>query len=436
MNKRYLAIAETALFALGIIFYAGAINNRNISQATGISTNILELLNSLVRYGLWFSTTLLVCFRWKIAWAVAQRNKFVWIVSGLSIMSTAWSANPGHTSLVVSEVTRMTTFGLYVASRFKLREQLHILAATLGGLAAVSALFAIALPSVGIDQKAFAGAWIGVFTHKNTLGKFMSLSVATFAVLVASQKVYVGRTYRILSWGGLYLSYALVILSTSKTSLSISTLAIVLLYIYRIYQNQGNKRQLYLEIASLSIGVAVFIISSSWETIITSMGRDITLTGRTEIWGSAISQLLDKSPWLGFGRGTFWAPNSPLARIAGAAVSHKYIPPNAHNGYIELALEVGCIGLICFLISFLVAYRHAITRSFVSYSPKDLWPLAFLSWLAAYNFTESSLLIRPNLTWPLYVSVVLCAMPSGRSAHLRIRKSDRSAVRRVAATRN
>lgn len=286
----------------------------------------------------------------------------------------------------------------------------------------MSALFAVLIPAAGVDQKIFIGAWTGLFDHKNTFGMMMSLTVMTFSVLVTAQKVYVKRTYRILSWGGLYLAYGLVLMSTSQTSLSISSLSIILLCIYRLYQNQGNKRRLYLELASLISIIAVFIIASSWEIILESMGRDLTLTGRTEIWGSALIQLFDKSPWLGFGRGTFWAPNSTFARIAGAAVSHKYIPPNGHNGYLDLTLEIGCIGLAFFLVSIVVAYRHAITRSFVSSTPKDLWPLAFLSWLIAYNFTESSLLDKPNLTWPLYMTVVLCAMPSGRAIYMRIHR--------------
>lgn len=433
MNKRYLEIAEIGIFVLGLLFYLGFISNRSLSQATGIGLPLLETLNSLVRYGLWSSTTLLVCLRWKIAWAVAKRNKFAWIVAGLSIMSTLWSANSTHTSLVVSEVVRMTTFGLYVASRFKLRQQLHILAFTLGGIALLSALLAIALPAVGVDQKAFAGAWTGIFNHKNTLGKFMSLSVATFSVLVVAQKVHVTRIYRVLTWGGLCLSYALVLLSTSQTSFSISSLFIVAVFIYRLYQNQGNKRQLYLELASLSAVVFIIVVSSSWEMIIASMGRDLTLTGRTDIWGSALSQLMDKSPWLGFGRGTFWGPNSSFARVAGAAVSHKYIPPNAHNGYLEVALEIGIIGLVCFLVSLFTAYRHAIIRSFVSSTPKDLWPLVFLTWLIAYNFTESSLLINPNVTWPLYVTVALCAMPSGRTVYFRVRRPRSSVIDKAAS---
>ncbi|NEQ52910.1 MAG: O-antigen ligase family protein [Leptolyngbya sp. SIO3F4] len=420
MYKRYLEIAETGIFALGIVFYSGILINRSTVIATGLSLDILSLFNSLIRYGLWFSTTLLILYRWRTAWALAQRNKWVWMVVGLSIFSTHWSANPGYTSQVAVEVTRMTTFGLYVASRFKLKEQLHIIAATLGGMALLSVLVALLVPAAGIDQKAFAGAWTGVFSHKNTLGKYMSLTVTVFAVLVAAQKVHVSRIYRAFSWGGLYLAYGLVILSTSQTSLSISSLAIILLYIYRLYQNQGNKRRLYLEITSLMVTVATFVIVSSWEVLIESMGRDLTLTGRTEIWGSAILQLLNKSPWLGFGRGTFWAPDSTFALTAGAAVSHKYVPPNGHNGYLDLSLEIGLVGLFFFLLSLVIAYRHAILRSFVSTSPKDLWPLAFLSWLIAYNFTESSLLDKPNLTWPLYMIVVLCAMPSGRAIYLRV----------------
>ncbi|MBA3923884.1 MAG: O-antigen ligase family protein, partial [Nostocaceae cyanobacterium] len=84
-------------------------------------------------------------------------------------------------------------------------------------------------------------------------------------------------------------------------------------------------------------------------------GRDPTLTGRTEIWGVALSRLHEHL-LLGFGRGAFWAPGSKNALEAGLAVSLNFIPPHVHNGFLDLALDIGLIGFVCFAISFVLVF--------------------------------------------------------------------------------
>ena len=409
MNNRYLLTFERAFIVLGIIFFTN-------SLPPGIFPRSFI---SLLRYFIWFGSTLFICLRWQTTWAVAKRGKLVWIVTGLSVLSALWSANPAYTKIVVREVLQMSTFGLYFASRFKLREQLSLLAVALGIAAFLSALLAIAIPAMGIARGKFSGAWIGVYNHKNSLGKYMSLSVIIFCLLVAEKQFRAKKIYQFWIWSGLLLSLGLVILSTSKTGLAVSVVSLALLYSYRLYQKQGNKRRLYLEISILLSLLAFIVIASSWGMLKTSLDRDITLTGRTDIWGVAIPELLNNNPLLGFGRGAFWAPGSHLAEVAGAAVGNKYIPPHAHNGYIDLALEIGLVGLLCFVSSFLLVFKDAITRSFVSRTAKDLWPVVLLSWLTLYNFTESSLMHQTNVFWPLYISAALCAKPTGRVIKLR-----------------
>ncbi|MEL7005769.1 MAG: O-antigen ligase family protein [Bacteroidota bacterium] len=318
----------------------------------------------------------------------------------------------------------MTTFGLYLASRFKLREQLNLVAIAFGITALVSAFCALAVPSIGIAQGKFGGAWIGIYTHKNSLGKFMSLSVAIFALIAADNDFYKDWITRLFALGGLFLSFSLVIFSTSGTGFAVAIVSLIVLYSYRFYQDQGKRRRLYLEIITLVTIVLITAIASSWQDILLNAGKDITLTGRTEIWGVSLYLLFKERLLFGFGRGAFWAPGSQFAELAGAAVGNQYIPPHSHNGFIDLMLDIGCIGLLLFIISFILSYRNAITRSFVSRRAKDLWPMILLSWLFFYNFTESSILTRSNIFWPLYISAVLCAKPSGRVIYLKTSQED------------
>lgn len=77
----------------------------------------------------------------------------------------------------------MTSFALYFAIRFTLKEQMKLIAYTLLIGGALSIICAIGLPQVGRHLTEHAGAWKGIYGHKNSLGSFMLLGVLTFFYL-------------------------------------------------------------------------------------------------------------------------------------------------------------------------------------------------------------------------------------------------------------
>lgn len=205
---------------------------------------------------------------------------------------------------------------------------------------------------------------------------------------------------------GFILSGCLVLLSTSKTALILSISILLMLYLYPKFRWRGKITILLLDIATLFLGSAAALLLSNWETILTGIGRDPTLTGRTPMWEVALTRL-DERIWLGFGRGAFWAPGSKYALEAGQAVSANFIPPHGHNGFIDLSLDIGLVGFIFFALSLLVAYFRALKQAYASKALDEIWPLAFLTFLIINNITESLLLYQTNIYWVLYSVLAL-----------------------------
>src|SRR5439155_9069149 len=96
-----------------------------------------------------------------------------------------------------------------------------------------------------------------------------------------------------------------------------------------------------------------------------SVGRDPTLTGRTNIWNAVLST--HTNPILGTGYESFWLGRrlNEVWRQAGAGINE------AHNGYLEVYLNLGLIGLFL-LVVFLVASYRTICRRFISSSLASL----------------------------------------------------------------
>ena len=140
-----------------------------------------------------------------------------------------------------------------------------------------------------------------------------------------------------------------------------------------------------------------------------AVGKSGNMSDRTHIWEVLLSVPIN--PVLGTGYQSFWlGPRVPWiwARLDGDTVLE------AHNGYLQIYLDLGLIGL--FIIStFLIATYHKICKRL-----KPLTNLASLSlglWtlLLFYNVSEASLEI--NL---LFVTFLLAAIPLSERAVSRV----------------
>jgi O-antigen ligase len=136
------------------------------------------------------------------------------------------------------------------------------------------------------------------------------------------------------------------------------------------------------------------------------LGTDSSLTKRTKIW----TVLLEKAqlhPLLGFGYGNFW-----LGEKIGVSAEVKktlgYYPYHGHNGFIDLWLELGLIGLLLLLCSFVFALIKGFRRIHRSgfESTTDLWPMVYLFFVIFHNCAESDLLGYSKLMWPLSVAAM------------------------------
>ncbi|WP_238993704.1 O-antigen ligase family protein [Calothrix sp. PCC 6303] len=318
-------------------------------------------------------------------------------------MSFLWSDVGMSTLKDNREILQMSFFGWYIATRFLLKEQIQLIAVAFFIGALMSLFVCLAVPEIGIHTLDHPGAWKGVYGYKNNLSSMMVICGFTFFLLPINSQNILQKLYK---YGGLGLAIAIVLLSTSKTSLVISVTLFLILTFYRNYRWQGKLSIVFLDLLILLLGGLVTIILSSWSELLTSLGRDPTLTGRTPMWGVALTRLMER-PLLGFGRGAFWEPNSPYAREAGLAVANGFIPPHGHNGFIDLGLDVGLIGVALFAISFLIAYFRSLKVAYATTNSENLWFLAFLLFLFMNNITESFLLYKSNIYWTFYVSTAL-----------------------------
>jgi exopolysaccharide production protein ExoQ len=132
---------------------------------------------------------------------------------------------------------------------------------------------------------------------------------------------------------------------------------------------------------------------------LSSLGRDSTLTGRTDIWNLVLGMV--SNPLLGTGFESFWL-GERLEAIRKLYPNHVN---QSHNGYIEIYINLGWVG-VCLLMAFLVSgYRTTISAVRRREEAGDI-KLALFMVAVIYNFTEASF----KMTGFAWLSLLLAAV--------------------------
>jgi O-antigen ligase len=241
------------------------------------------------------------------------------------------------------------------------------------------------------------GLWAGFFTQRNALGMNAAIGLLVFAMLA------VGGAKRRLLWISFaILSATLLLLSGSATSM----LAVLLMacgYVWHALLVRHVRSTFFRVLLSGVIVLSfVAILASQWDGILSVFGKSPDMTGRTEIWGAALAIAQDK-PLFGYGYGGFWVFGGPAQAIWDALGGDPATTSYAHNGYLQIFLDTGIVGLGMLLALVASAFRKAWGHAAVT---KDVWPLCFFTFLALYNLGEATYAVRNSLCWLLFVAIL------------------------------
>jgi exopolysaccharide production protein ExoQ len=322
-------------------------------------------------------------------------NKSLTLLLFLCLLSAAWSDNPAVTLRKSIAILGTTCVGLLLAVKFDLRGQLRLLAMTLGIVALASLLAALFFPGHFPTTEIAPAAWNGIFSHKNLLGRSMSLGAVAFLCLPRRS-----LAQYLLSVSGTVLCLALLAASHSQTALVVFVAMAFLMLLTHLLRMEW-RQSLGTTLVALVVSAPIFWIALSHSSsLVALLGRDPSFTGRTRIWQVASISFFQR-PWLGYGYGAFWWVSNQ-SRQALALIG--YPTPHAHNGFLDLGLQLGAIGIAAFTFAWMLAIFGAVRHLRRDGEREARWPLLCLLFTVLYSITESSLLAPNSLLWILFVA--------------------------------
>ncbi|OLD32160.1 MAG: hypothetical protein AUI49_03885 [Candidatus Rokubacteria bacterium 13_1_40CM_2_68_13] len=140
--------------------------------------------------------------------------------------------------------------------------------------------------------------------------------------------------------------------------------------------------------------------------LVQAMGRNSTLTGRTQLWEELLRMTAD--PWFGTGFESFWLGE----RAKWMWENHWWHPNQAHNGYLEIFLNLGWLGVA--LLSFIIVWGYRNVVDALRRDPETgRLKLAYFGAAVLYNMTEAAF----KGTHPVWIAFLLAVTIVPKPSH-------------------
>jgi O-antigen ligase len=347
----------------------------------------------------------MILIRRRLKWGeLLNQNVLIWLFFLFGLISILWSDYPfvsfkrwikalGNVIMVLVILTEQRPYG---AVGFILRHLAFL-------LLPLSVLFIKYYPDLGRGYHMGLPMFTGVAGQKNGLGQICLLSGIYFC-----WDLLFNRREGIELGSRLHFSIYLVFLSmiawllyiaNSATSLACLVVALALFIVARQPAVARVPRRI------LALGVACIVFWGIMElafdvkdTVITMLGRRPDLTTRVPMWEDLLAMV--KNPIVGVGYESFW-----LGDRREFVSSRWGVDRQAHNGYLEMYLSLGLIGLFTLVGGILSGLRKVARHLVVDY-PAAMLRLSFIVVVVLYNWTEATFMGVSNI-WVLLLLGVM-----------------------------
>ena len=320
-------------------------------------------------------------------------NPFLGALLSMVILSFSWSNVPDD-SFKASLILLVTSLvAMYVAQEYTWQE-IYPLWRWVNCLVVITSIMK---PNAMDD-----GNWTGILGHKNQFSFFMAQS----AVLWFLNGFYYPKERKMSIFIGL-----LSVVAMQKGGSGASKILVIVLIGLFGYLSLVKKLPVRWAFVSvvvfliLSICISIVVINNIEAIVVDGLKKDLTLTGRTDFWPQIVDKI-NLQPIFGYGVNAFWRTDLGLENPARGIMIAKslFVPPHSHNGYLDLATELGWLGLTIYIIAYFVNLAKGVVYLTQDNLPEAGLPLFILTYQLMTNLTETGL-FGCNSNWFWFVAL-------------------------------
>ncbi|MGD0877078.1 MAG: O-antigen ligase family protein [Anaerolineales bacterium] len=410
LKKRLLIVESIAYALLFLLTIRRVIGNGLLSLETqAFEKTIYEmaLWVLLTVIFLWIAHDLSIIRKMLAAWG---KNWYILIFILFALCSVIWSTNTiasiykGISLVGCSVIAAFTGMAFSNKNLFRGFWWFFIFVTI--------ATFAMALffPGVGTHiGYPYYGAWRGIFWSKNYMGPFMA-----FGNLVFLFSIYLSWKKIPALFGNIlfYLLTALLaILSKCASALIlmvILNLGFLLVLTWVRWKMLLNKSHYIIGAIVSVLLITIFFLNLNF--FLGLVGRDPTLTGRYPLWSYLIHYGWTNHPILGSGFGATWESNN-FRDTTGIAVQWNLTPLVSDNGYIDIFLDLGLVGLVLAISLILFCLFRVVRYALKEQTVISFFPVLLMVFVIIVNLDLSFLLNLEFFAWFLMIFALFSTTP-------------------------
>jgi len=328
----------------------------------------------------------------------------------LAVISILWSIGPVASLFRALELLFAALIAAYVGIRFRSEQIMDILFWFGAGLFILSIALVFGAPKTGTMYWApFYGAWRGVYWHRNHLASISALLSAVYLcrILVAMErrnaKGILDGFFYIVSLGILYFARS----ATGYIVFLVLNLLILCIWLWLKVADRLQRKHYLLLLGGIVL-VAILLLTNL-DFVFGLFHRDTTLTGRLSLWSNII-EVASQRLWFGHGFGAAWTLDSFREQIR-QLVGWTSQPLIGDNGYLDIFVHLGIIGLLSFvgvlLVAMIRSFRYALNhKTLLAFFPLLVMVYAFIANLTFSLFAETEVFV-----WFLIVVALFMVTP-------------------------
>jgi O-antigen ligase len=418
--RTYVIVGILMFFAMGGYLPGPSVRGQGAALANSGDT----ILGQMYQLGVWVIAIVLMLKCYRGVLQLCWEMKAMMALSVLAPISFLWSNNPSMSLRRGIFLLLGTVFAFYLVKRFSARELAEVVVISGVFAAMIGIAISILVPSVGRDNFN-GGAWQGVFRSKNGCGNVI-LSLLTAAMSFHFPK----RPMEAARYLFFPLAMILLIMSDAKTAWVLGAIYMLAMYVLERLQKIDRRdssiaKFLLLVVAGSVIAAIPFVLP----TLLDILGKDASLSGRVPLWTSAFVSAL-KRPLLGYGYAAFWT--GLQGESLNIFLSTHFLIYQAQNGLLEVWLEIGLVGVVLVIATFISALRNAVTCFRFGDPEAARWYVGMIVLTVVYNIDETCFATAHSLSWLLYIVGCAGLWEESKRARINLRAASSRGLTKVA----